>query len=400
MNFHGRQIPLHRRDTILLAAGMLFFAAFYNLPYPTPEATRLLIPKVSAAAFRGEYPYSDIAADIIGFRRLYLGGDPYPILGPALAELGIDWDVAHTHTHPPTAFLFAAPIAFLPWKTASSLWAFASLAGIAASFLLLGWPWRRALGLALLIPLWPPAALSMGQLTVIWLLGFALAYRLTSPNNPAGGFASGAVIGIASLTKFFPALLLAPHIVARRYRALVGFGLVWLAALAAVWLMHPGALARYLEINVGNSMTQIERLDNASVVALAFRSFGLGGVALVIGCACAILLAVLWGMRRRGGLDHAKLWMLSLYFSVALLPIMWMYSLLPLIPVIWYFLNRNNKAADYAALYAIGVPAVAPMLGPIMAPALGSVIVVLGAAFIADSVRLPALERRRPVSAA
>ncbi|MHA1569124.1 MAG: glycosyltransferase 87 family protein [Alphaproteobacteria bacterium] len=94
----------------------------------------------------------------------------------------------------------------------------------------------------------------MGQLTVIWLLEFALAYRLTGPRNPAGGFASGAVIGVASLAKFAPALLLAPHIVARRYRALAAFGLVWLAALALIRFMHPGALARYLEINVGNSI--------------------------------------------------------------------------------------------------------------------------------------------------
>jgi hypothetical protein len=164
--------------------------------------------------------------------------------------------------------------------------------------------------------------------------------------------------------------------------------------------MHPGALARYLEINVGNSMTQIERLDNASVIALAYRSFGLGGIALALGCACAILAASFWGMRRRGGLEHATLWMLSLYFSVALLPILWIYSLLPLVPVIAYFLNRNNKAAYYAAGYAIAAPVVAAMVGLNLAPAASSVIVVLGVAFVADSVRIPALERRRPVSAA
>ena len=167
-----------RRDNILLAAGILFFAIFYHLPPPSLWILQIDILKISAATFRGDFLRVDIIGDIIGFRGLYYGTDPYPILGPAYGGLGVDWDIDFPTTHPPTAFLFAAPIAFLPMKLAVALWAYASLAGIFAAYRLLGLRWKRALGLAFLTLLWPPAAFSTGQLTVIWLLGFAFAYRL------------------------------------------------------------------------------------------------------------------------------------------------------------------------------------------------------------------------------
>ena len=47
----------------------------------------------------------------------------------------------------------------------------------------------------------------MGQLTPLWLLGLALAWRLRNRPGPAG-----AAIALASLTKLLPALCLLPFL--------------------------------------------------------------------------------------------------------------------------------------------------------------------------------------------
>lgn len=368
-----------RRDTVLLAAGVLFFAVFYNLPPADLGILQLDILKLSAATFRGDFLKVDIIADIIGFRGLYFGTDPYPILGPAFEGLGVNWDVDFPNTHPPTAYLFAAPIAFLPMKTAVAVWAFACLGGILASYLLLGWPWRRAAGLALLTLLWPPAAFSTGQLTVIWLLGFAFAYRMADRHGGWGG----AAIAAASMTKLFPAALLIPLLISRNIRAVLAFALVWIAALSLVTLMNPDALFRFVEVNVGNVVLQVNKPSNASLMAVGYRTLGLYGVALAMGFLLSVLLVVVRGARRDGGMDRRTVWMLSLYFSVALAPIVWIYSFLPLLPVIWYFLRTDSRIGTIAAIYAIVLPMLWPPYGLEAGLLLPTIFVVFGLAFMA-----------------
>ena len=76
----------------------------------------------------------DVVTDIIGFRALIHGDDTYPILGPELAKLGIDWDVEHASTHPPSAYLLVAPVALLPINWGERAWAFLMVVCMGISF--------------------------------------------------------------------------------------------------------------------------------------------------------------------------------------------------------------------------------------------------------------------------
>lgn len=258
---------------------------------------------------------SDIAQDFYGFRALVLRLDPYPPLVEGFRAIGIDWPITHASTHPPTAYLLTAPVAFLPWPVASAVWGWLMVAALAASLRLNGLRWRWVIALTAACLFWPPFAFSLGQLTPLWMLGLALAYR--NREKPA---TAGAWIAFASLTKFFPALLLVPFLLRRKWSAVAGFAAVWLLALALVFALHPGAIPRYIEVNTGNSPDMIARTDNAAMLPFLLRWFGMPGV--LIG-AC-LLAVVAW----RGRED----WHTWEFLAVALLPIAWVYSLLPLLP--------------------------------------------------------------------
>src|SRR5207253_7410260 len=131
----------------------------------------------------------------------------------------------HRSTHPPTAFVLVLPVAWLPWKAAAAAWGVLMLMTIAGAWWALGVSAELAAALAPLTLVWPPAAWSLGQLTPLWLLGLALAWRWRA--RPA---LAGAAVGIASLSKLLPALSLAPLLVRRRLRVLLGFAVVWGAA--------------------------------------------------------------------------------------------------------------------------------------------------------------------------
>jgi hypothetical protein len=265
----------------------------------------------------GLCPFSDIAQDFYGFRALVLRADAYAPIGAALKTMGLDWPILHASTHPPTAYLLTAPVAFLPWPLASAVWAWLMIAAVVASLRLYGLRWRWiALVLAVCL-VWPPFVYSLSQITPLWLLGLALAYR--HQEKPC---AAGAWIAFASLTKFFPALLLVPFVLRRQWSALAGFAAVWLAALALITALHPGALGQYLAVNQGNSLEMIARPDNAAFLPVVFALAGWPGV--VFG------FAFLGWFAWRGRAD----WHTWEFLAVALLPIAWSYSLLPLLPEI------------------------------------------------------------------
>ena len=55
---------------------------------------------------RGNFPVTEIAQDIYGFRALIFDLDPYAILNDVMPILGTEWQNKSPTTHPPTAFLF------------------------------------------------------------------------------------------------------------------------------------------------------------------------------------------------------------------------------------------------------------------------------------------------------
>lgn len=342
-----------RSDYVLLAMGLLLLAMLLTWTRPPESSGYLRTVFDAATTLRGEGAYSDVAQDMVGFRALVEARDPYPVLGPAFRSLGIDWDVRHTSTHPPTAYVLAAPIACLPWNWASAVWAWLMLALLAVSLGCLGLRPLAAVGLAPIALLWPPMATSLGQITIPWLFGLSWAFAWLRQRP----FWSGVGIGLASLTKFFPGILILLCFRKRLWRAVPGLALTWLAALAVVLWLSPHALARYAEINRTNSVEMMLRADNSSLLATSIR---VGGWA---GALCVLLFFVLILSANRGcfsraprGAPSTPSWMLLMYFAVALLPIAWVYSLAPLLPVILYLLRQGARTTLGAGITALVLP--------------------------------------------
>jgi glycosyl transferase family 87 len=306
--------------------------------------------RTAAAQLRGTGPPIDLVQDYVGARDVARGRDAYPVLTRAYARVGLVWPAPHRSTHPPTAFLLVLGVAWLPWKAAAAVWMVLMLGALAAAYWALGTPPGPAVALAPLTVVWPPGGWSMGQLTPLWLLGLALAWRLRDRPAPAG-----AAIAVASLTKLLPALSLLPFLLLRRWSVLRGFAIVWGAAVAVLLLLDAGAIDRYVTIVRTVSRDQAERPENAALLWAAEHNYGAAGVAVAIVLVGAVLVRALRRVRRRGEIDRLS-WDGVGWASVALLPIAWIYSLLPILPALARLVRRGGLVAAAAALVTFVVP--------------------------------------------
>lgn len=310
--------------------------------------SRFIIPQII------EHPLMfDIASDYIGAQALLESdAELYPILEPAFAEIGIDWPLTqHRSTHPPTAYLLVLPLAWLEYPVAQALWMTAMFACIVISFWALGMTWGWSLLVGLISLAWPPGIWSLGQLTPIWLLGVALAYR-----HRERPLLSGVWVAVASLPKFMAAPALLYHIWRRKWRALIGFAAVWAAALGMVLLLRGEVVSAYVSSNLGNSMDQILRPDNGALLMTAWRVAQWPGVAVV----GASILAMLWlGVRREG----FWAWGCLVWVGIALLPLAWVYSLFPLLPWLVRAFRSSEPLPKLLALVALFFPYGGPLPG-------------------------------------
>ena len=301
---------------------------------PIPEPSWQQVPfRDGVRALRGHAPLSDLVQDVYGMRALAAGTNPYIPTEQAATALGIEWRGALLpSTHPPTAFLLTAPVAFLPWSQSSALWAWAMLALLAVGLRLSGLSWVVALALTPILMLWWPTAPVLGQIVLIWLVCALLAYQYRfSP------FISGVWIGLASLTKFLPAVLLLPFLLRREWRAVAGFIVVWLLAAMTLLILSPDAFRQYLEANRTASPATLWVANNVSLIAIILQS---GHVGLLIPFG-AFLLGAIFLYRDDLLANNQAAWWLTQTLAVVLLPLAWHYSLFPLIPV-WIGLFRRG----------------------------------------------------------
>jgi hypothetical protein len=288
---------------------------------------------------------TDYAQDYVGARALLNQADElYPVLAPAFAKVGIKWAVFHRSTHPPTAYLLALPFALFEPRSSTLLWMAAMFACIVLTAHELGLAWRGSLLAGVLSLAWPPTIWSLYQFTPIWMLGLVLAYRFR--HHPV---MSGVYIAFASLPKFLAAPALLYHLRHRQLPALVGFSGLWLIALVLLLLLRPDAVAAYLSANAGNTLDQILRADNGALVIVAWRL----GRWIGLAAAAALILWALWGGVRRkdpGG------WACLAWLGVAILPIAWTYSLLPLLPWLVLTVRAPGTGSRILAGVALFVP--------------------------------------------
>lgn len=277
------------------------------------------------ATFRQRGPPMDFAQEVLGARRLLEGRNAYPILEEALPEVGMQGMRApHASTHPPTAFLFGIPFVGLPWPQAARHWGLWMLAVTIVSWRATGLGWPAALALTAWGLAWPPLALSLGQLTPIWLLGQVLGWHWR--HTP---WLAGAALGVASLTKFLPALLLIPFILRGRWAALVGFGVMWIMAAGLLLWLAPGVFTDYLRVAVPTATDQAARWDNGAFFPVATHRIGPPAPLLAGLMVTALAVRAVRTTLSAPDLERHT-WALWAWLSVVLLPIAWQVSLLPL----------------------------------------------------------------------
>jgi hypothetical protein len=286
---------------------------------------------VSFGNIAGAGWFADIAQDFVGFRAIIDRTNAYDIQGVMFKTIGVTLNVPHASTHPPTAYLLTAPIAYLPYPQALSLWSILMLITIPISVLLFGFSIRWALASVLIGLFWPPVFTALGQLTPLWLLGTALAYHYRD-RIP---ILSGVGIAFASLTKYLPAILILIPLKQKKWKAVFSFCLVWCIVIGILIALNPGVIQQYLIANKTTSLDMIQRVDNGAFFAVLYRAAGLPGMILGVVFLLAVCLSV----------DHSvdSLWMLGCWLAVALLPIAWCYSILPLLPILLFALKKQDK---------------------------------------------------------
>jgi Glycosyltransferase family 87 len=291
---------------------------------------------------------ADLLQDYIGARGLISGGDAYPILGPAMGQLGVSWPLTTYSTHPPTAFLFLVPLAGLPWSTAAQVWAALMLVCLGMTAWAFGLRVRTALLLSPSV-IWPPVIGSLGQLTPVWLVALALAWRFRQ--RP---FWAGVCIGIASLPKLLPVVGLVPFVRERSWGALLGFGVVWATALATIAALDPRALVDYMLLGRSASDLTVLRLDNGALLPFTLQQ----GPLLA---ALAVLLVAAMAVAALARPLDQKRWLVWNWIGVALLPIAWTYSLLPLLPGLLVTMREGRLPTRILAAATFLLPFLAPL---------------------------------------
>jgi hypothetical protein len=366
-----------KAELAILAAGLICLVLFAVLPlfFPDIEAlptNYLRNLRLGAGTFYGATA-TDIVDCILGMRGLASGGDPYPLLGPAVKELGLEWNLNFHSLRPPTAFLFTAPVAFLPWRVASPLWALLMILCWILALRLLNLSWNLSFGIGGLLLLWPPAALSLGQLTAPMLLFLMLAYAWKE--RPSG--IAGAAIAISAMAKYTPATALINFVKSpNRWRTLFAFGLAWGITLGITILLNPAAIPRYIQVNQGISLGTYSGPAPLSVGWEAFGWFGVAGWLIFV----AIVIFRNW---RWIAENTIRGWMVSIYLSVALLPLVWIYSLLVLLPLVWYLLFKSNHwLGQLLILAALLLTFITPGYGPGAIPYISGTVLLAGLALL------------------
>lgn len=363
---------------MMCAVGITLSAAVFFV-FRSEKATWQYLdgPLYLIGSLTGIAMHTDIATDFYGFQAIINDTDPYPKLSEIYLSLGLIWDLQHTSTHPPTAFLLTAPVAMLPWQWASAIWAWAMLAAIVVSFRAYELSWKHAILFTAASLFWPPVTTSLGQLTPLWLLGIGLAYHYRS--RP---FVAGLWLGFASLAKFLPGVFLLLFIVRKKWSALLGFGAVWAVALLILLILSPNSISRYIEVNRTGTLSTIMRPDNAAFIASTLTRFGplLAGVALTFVMVVTLVNWRDWFSQKEISL---RSWMLFSYLAVVLLPIAWVYSLLPLLPDIFRRMNIPHYSS-YLAFAAAVIIIIMPSYGVATYYYVAVFFILYGASFLFD----------------
>jgi hypothetical protein len=157
------------------------------------------------------------------------------------------------------------------------------------------------------------------------------------------------------LSKIMPALALTPFALNRSWRAVWTFGILTGFASLALLLPRPSPLIRYLEIAGSTSAEQVTRGDNSALLPAATHAFGAAGM---VGALLVTAIVVSTSIQRwhRGIKLDLWEWHVWTWVGVALLPIAWIYSVLPLAPSLVSVLRQGGVIERMLALVGVSIP--------------------------------------------
>lgn len=268
------------------------------------------------------------------------------------------------NAHPPGAVLLALPFGLLEYRAAYLLWSVASLICLGLSFWLLlaagqrqrgGW---AGLGLLTLVVSGNAFTHQMiqGQLNLVLLALIAGAWWADRRDLPA---TSGVLIGVAAATKVFPAFLILFHVAQRKWRAVGGTVVGFLAFNGLGCLVFGPQAYRDYFLRVAPDVAKFrDTWPNASLLGFWSKLFdGAHGHVVPLWhspsaartltvLSCLILVAAtLWsvgwiarfaGRASDGGGDRNLAFGLCCSGMLLASPITWDHAFLLLIPAFWF----------------------------------------------------------------
>jgi len=324
---------------VLLLLGLVIFVRPLTLP---DESSGMAVSAGSTNAvlqqISGKRTPTDFLVEYASARALLDGEDPYVDSYILIDRAGgPSWPVAHANPHPPTMVALALPFSLSTYQNALAAWSVLMIFALIWTIHFSGVALRYAIPVGLAVAFTFPGAYGIGNVVPVIGFGIALAYRFR--HNPA---LAAVGITLAAIPKTSGLLLVIPFLLTQRWRTMAWtIGLI--ATAAAIPLMFfSGTWSSYMERAPHAIRVNADRDDNASLLYLAEDV----GISRMIAGAIIVLVAATIAWRIRD-----TFWP-TVWMSVAALPIMWMYSLLTLLPLFCVSLRRQTATAIGAVILA------------------------------------------------
>lgn len=288
----------------------------------------------------GKAPLTDFLVDYASVAALWRGDDAYAISQGLLDAVGFPWDVLTANPHPPTLLTLQLPFVALGYPEALAAWALLMVVLMVSTLRLVGVPMHLAVAVGIALSFTFPGAYGVGNPVPVIGFGAAVAWRWR--DTP---LIAGAGLVLAAAPKLLGLALVLPFLLAGRWRA-VAWAVGGLALLAVVPLVFDrGVWSAWYDLGLAGGRANAGRPDNASLLYLA------EGWGITQPTAVALIAAVAAGL----AWHRRDLYWPALWAGVAVMPLLWMYSMLTFVPIFARAALRGGRLGQVVAILGAGV---------------------------------------------
>jgi len=271
------------------------------------------------------------------------------------------------YIYPPLLAIILMPLSYLPFSWAYPIWVLCQQAFLIASLSLLAkslpalgtWIWPFLIVLA--VNMYPVhLTIDIGQINLLILLILCLVLYLAQRDH---FFWAGIMVGVATMIKMSPLLLLGLFIFQRKWRAVVGVfaALIILTALS-IALAGPQNMLSFFSTSLRDSiLIPIEWINNVSPAAFLHQllpALGLGYLEVPSRLAIALVwlsLIAVFSYRQLPQTDLAFTLLFSLWVTAMLLisPITWEHHLVMLLPAFGAAITALVSARHFSIMLLV-----------------------------------------------